>query len=363
MIDLRTLAVAAGLVLGASGIASAQDRFVLGFNQAWLEGKYASSLSGTFAEEDWGRILRRTREGGASTLRVWLFEGQQKEGIVWNGHEPTGVDPTYLANVRRLVALAASNGVRLYWTAGNGNWPDHWQKKGLERDRHWNLLQNRYGHGDLFRERCLGPVLDAIRERPEALYALDLMNEAEGAVKTWAWSEGWDGARRYFKASAGFVHRRAPGLKVTASAGWGDATRDILAGRFDGLGLDFLDVHVYTDQETLPRGAELVAHARKQGVPIIVGELGQDRSKDDPAHQARVTRGLLEDARRLGFAGAFAWRLEDRQPDGKRFSFFDGDRPRPAYEEMRKFAATLPPEAPGPAKSSGLVGGVGEAKR
>jgi len=328
---ITALALAAAVL--AARPAPAQ-LFVAGFNQAWIEGKYGRDLSSAFVEADWARVFRLARAGGATAVRVWLFEGMAKEGVVWNGKVPARVDPALVANVRRVIALAASNGVRIYWTSTSANWAPEWPRA-IDYERHWNIFQDRYEAGRLFREKCLGPVLDAIRERPEALYALDLLNEAQGGVKNWAFKDGWAGARRYLAATAAFVHARAPGIKVSASSGHTEAIADFLAGRFDGLGLDLYDVHVYADAAAVPHGQELARHARRRGLPIVIGEYGQAKKADDPALQARVTGGMLADARRLGFAAAFAWRLDD----GKgRFRFFDGARERPALAEFRRVA-------------------------
>ena len=142
----------------------------------------------------------------------------------------------------------------------------------------------------------------------EALLLLSL-----GAVRVWFWSDGWKGARRWMRRTVSFVHRRAPGLRVTVSSGHHTWARDVLRGRFDGVGLDFLDVHVYTNGTRIPHGAALARHARRRGIPIVVGEFGQKKEGVDTDLQARVTRGILSDAKRLGFRAVFAWRLEDQQ--------------------------------------------------
>lgn len=336
------LALLTGLLLLAAGPAQGRD-LVVGYNQAWLEGAYGHDLTDRFDAAAWRRILTRTREGGGCAVRVWLLEGSAKEGVRWRGHEPLGLEPAFLANLRTLVDLAHEERVRLYWTLLSANWPAHWPKGTLESERQYNVFNDKYGHGTLFRERVLGPILDVIAERPRATFALDLMNEVQGSVRTWFWSDGWTGARRFMRTTAAFAHRRCPWLKVTVSSGHHTAADDVLAGRFDGLGLDFYDVHVYTDDGRIPQGAALARHARRQGAPIVVGEFGQASEQVDDALQARVTRGILADARRLGFTAAFAWRLEDRQEGGRRFSFYDGDRAPPALDVMRAYGDPQPP--------------------
>jgi hypothetical protein len=310
---------------------------VLGYNQAWIEGKYGHDMTRDFSEADWRRVLRRTRLGGGRVLRVWLFEGQAKEGIRWSGKAPAGLAPGFLANLRRLIALARAERVRIYWTAHSGNWPAHWDRGGVDAQRHYNLLNDRFRSGVAFRRHVLGPVLDELKRHPQVNYGLDLMNEIQGSVSTWFWSDGWKGARRWMRGTTAFVRRRCPGLKVTVSSGHHSAARDILRGRFDGVGLDFLDVHVYSDRERIPWGWALAEHSRRRGVPLVVGEFGQKNEADDPRKQERLLRAVLRHAKALGIAGLFPWRLEDGQAKGSRFTFWSANgTSRPALRVFQE---------------------------
>ena len=260
-----------------------------------------------------------------------------------------------MKHVSRLGELAKEQGIQIYWTAHDGNMAN--TRGNVDSERLYNVLNDKYGFGATFQEKVLGPVLDAIAKNKESVYAFDALNEIEGALAHGFFPAGWEGARAFMGASTAFVHSRSPGIKVSSSAGWGSAASDLLKGRFDGLGLDFFDVHFYSNKDHVPEGSELVAHARGQGLPILIGEFGQDEKGVDPELQAKIVRGVLADAKRLGFSGALVWRLEDKQPADKRFSFYDGDVPRPAVAEIKKYAK---PTAPAPAlRSIGLVGGVG----
>lgn len=346
----HALAALAFALLGSTPVRADGPAVDVGLNQAWLPGGFGTDLTSTFDEAKWREAIKRTHDAGGSILRVWLFEGQPGQGIQWDAgdpHKPTGVDPKLVENVRTVCKLAAEEHVRLYWTAQDGNWPNYWdKKKTVDVERMWNVDSDKYGFGKEWDEKVLGPVVDAIAERKDALYGLDLLNEAEGMVENHAWADGWTGARAYLSRQAKFVHARAPGTKVSASAGWGTAAGDILAGHFDGLGLDFLDVHVYTDSGKIPDGKKLAEHARKQGLSIIVGEAGQSSKDVDPKLQAKVLRELLEDAASHGFSAVLAWQLTDEE---KRFAFYDGDQPRPAIQVLRDFARAHAPPAPSPA--------------
>jgi len=347
----------AAALLALASIAQAGE-LTIGYNQAWIDGSYGHDLTDRFDADAWERILRRTREGGGSALRVWILEGRDKEGVVWDGHRPVGVQPELLANLRALIGLAERHRVQLYWTLLSANWPAHWPKGTIASERQHNVFNDKYGHGALFRERVLGPILQVLTEKPQVNYGLDLMNEVQGSVRAHFWPDGWAGARAFLRAMTAYVHAHAPGLKVTASSGHHTAAWDLLRGRFDGLGLDFYDVHVYEDAGRIPWGRLLAWHARRRGLPIVVGEFGQQDAADDPALQARVTRSLLRRARQLGFSAAFAWRLEDRQAHDLRFSFYEGDRARPALNAMRAAAGLPPIDLAAPPSSRGLTGAV-----
>lgn len=334
--------------------AQGQD-LTVGYNQGWIDGSYGHDLTDRFDEAAWTRVLRRTREGGGSVLRVWILEGKDKEGVIWKGHRPVGVQPALLKNLRRLTRLAQAERVQIYWTLMSANWPDHWAK-GIESERQFNVFNDKYGHGALFRRVVLKPILEVLAEQPAANYAFDIMNEVQGSVREHFWPDGWKGARRFIKAMSAFVHAHAPGLKVTASSGHHSAAWDILLGRFDGLGLDFYDVHVYSNRGKISLGRFLVRHARRKGLPIVLGEFGQKAPQVDPALQARVTRTFLAHAKRLGFAAAFAWRLSDEQAHDRRFSFYDGDRPRPALNVMRAAAGLPALDLSRPTRRPGISG-------
>jgi hypothetical protein len=251
--------------------------------------------------------------------------------VIWDQgdpHRPAGVDPALVQNIPTVAALARASGVQVYWTLMDGAVPLHGLVMSqLDKDRSWNVYNGDWGMGDAWRRNVLGPVLDAIAKDRDAVYAIDILNEIEGPVASDLFRGRWLGARRFMADTAAFVHARVPGLRVTSSAGWQDAPWDILLGYFDGVGLDFLDVHAYDDKGKIPLGDMLASHARSKGVPIVLGEFGQASKAKDPALQSKVVSAFLADAKRLGFEAALAWRLEDEDP---RFSFFDGATPRPA---------------------------------
>lgn len=310
----------------------------LGYNIAWIEGKYGRDLSAAYDPRDWERVFARARSGGGEAVRVWLCEGRAREGVRWEGARPVGVDSGFLERVGRVAARARSHGLRVYWTLLSGNWPAHWGRDGLAFERWRGLLCEGNPCAEAFRQEVIGPILDVLAREPDACYGLDLLNEVQGALRAGVWPRGWCGARRWLQRTAAFVHARAPWLKVTASSGHRTAVRDLLWGRFDRLGLDFHDVHAYDDRGRLPWGVLLALRTRARGLPLVLGEFGQASSREDAPLQARATEGFLQSAERLGLAAAFAWRLEDRQPRGRRFAYYADGAPRPALGVARDCA-------------------------
>lgn len=310
----------------------------LGVNQAWIEGAFGRDLGEGWRPEEWRRVFRRARSAEAPVVRVWLFEGGPFEGVTWDLHRPSGLEPGFLEHVRELARLAREEGVTIYWTLFDGNWP-RYVKEQLARERGWNVFNDKYGYGSEFRTRVLGPVLQAIAAEPGASWGLDVINEVQGSLASpGAFEDGWRSARRFISQWIAFVKERVPGLRVTASVGWGHAASDVLAGRMDDLGLDFLDLHVYSDSGLGRRERRVAERCRQRGLPFVLGEVGQSSAAVDDALQVKVLERFLAEAEELGAAAVLVWRLEDRQEDGRRFSLWDGDRERPAVDLLRRFA-------------------------
>lgn len=311
--------------------------FVVGVNQAWYENAYGHDLATKNPDvAGWKSLFGLAKQHGIQSVRIWVFEGRKLEGVRWAEGLPTGVDPYLLKNVDTLGQLAHKHGMTIYWTLLEGNFPNT------------EVLSDR-ATADAFREKVLRPFLNVVAAERDAVFAIDLINEVEGAIKAQVWGaderRAWQRARAFMKRTTAFVHETVPGLRVTASAGHHTAVDDVLAGHFDGLGFDLLDVHVYVDRPVVPHGKALSIHARRQGVPIVLGECGpeaRDTKAHDPVwrkHQARITAGLLRDAESLGFQGAFPWRLED--PKEHAFTLSEARNPLLVLERIGDFARRL----------------------
>ena len=103
---------------------------------------------------------------------------------------------------------------------------------------------------------------------------------------------------------------------MTASAGWPDdalktgAQYDLANGFYSGLGLDFYDLHAYSDTGTFPGADALCSRAAADGVPVYLGEFGQQTHRLDDQLQYDATSSFLRNAKALCFKGAFAWRFD-----------------------------------------------------
>jgi hypothetical protein len=346
MKSVRPVFVALALALAL--FAARAEAFETGFDQAWIGEAYGHDFTTSWDPAAVDRDFDLARRAGASVVRLWLFEGALKQGVAFDprGTRTTGLVPGFLDHIEATCLAARRAGLRVYWTGHDGNWA--WPLHTREADINYNILTDKYGEGQSFRARALGPVLDVLARYPDTVFGYDLMNEVEGSVAKWFWSDGWTGARRWMRDEAAFVHARFPGLAVTASAGWGTAADDLVAGRFSGLGLDFYDIHVYNDDGVIPQAFQLRDLCWRTGMRLFLGEFGQKSQRVDDGLQRKVTARFLAAARALGCFGALAWRLDDERPNVPGFvpaySYLRGGVERPAVADARAFVAAHPNE-------------------
>lgn len=325
--------------------------FVAGFNQAWLGTAYGNGWLRGFDEAEARRLLAATRTFGGSVLRMWLFEGLTPEGVIWDGDparsawdyagkrtRPTGLDPAKVAAVERFLVLAEEEGVAVYFTFFDGNiYAFDAPHKDRRRDEWWNVLNDDYGAGTGFLTTVVAPLAEVWARHPSAVFGLDLCNEINALVKNDWFRDGWDGARRFVGRWRAFVRRRAP-IPVTASFGHHDAVDRLLDGSLSAGTVDFLDFHAYDDEGRIRREAAVASFVRSSRLPVVLGEFGQKSSAFDSELQSRSTVAFLTRSRRLGLAGALAWRLSDIRPGHNaeaRLSFEAFGRWRPAAAAFR----------------------------
>src|SRR5262249_28563275 len=145
------------------------------------------------------------------------------------------------------------------------------------------------------------------------------INEIEAPLNSAYTNFGWTQARGWIKNMTNFVKSRPCGagcvtgswLPVTSS-GWGSAVQEITLGLFSGLGLDFYDIHVYADWGQYSGVTWLCNKVSADGVPIILGEYGQNSHTFDDNLQYGTTYNFLTTAKTHCFSAALAWKYETK---------------------------------------------------
>ncbi len=138
-----------------------------------------------------------------------------------------------------------------------------------------------------------------------ALWAVDCLNEPESMVSGSEgnyedWGVSWEEMRAFLAFCADSVHQ-ASTVPVSAGSGW-HGVDPLVAGRYDGLGLDFLDYHLYADEPLIASVASLDV-----GLPVVIGECGQGAAARDDQLQYEAVRGCFAGAEAGGYLAALSW--------------------------------------------------------
>jgi endo-1,4-beta-mannosidase len=320
----------------------AQAEFYAGFNQAWIFNRYGSQWVSGFDEKEFHRTIKLTKEAGGNLLRFWLFEAHQSESLIWENGKAVRLNPIFVNNLRKVLAIAKEENVKLNLTLLDGNMGG-WKPPSQENKNFWwDLLNDKNGVRADFIENIYLPLLETISDPSykNIMLQLDLANEINALThqsNEFKFIDKWFGANKmicdFYQAKKNF--RLAKHIQYTASVGWGNAAENILAQHPWPDCVDFFDFHVYSDGGDIPYCKELVAYARSKGKKIVLGEFGQSLGFSSDSLQAAATRNFLKNALSCGLDGALAWRLAE--PDSSAYlSFEKNGRLRPAYYEMQK---------------------------
>ncbi len=323
------------LLLVVSAHSSAKE-FTVGYNQAWFGMHYNDWLTSAYDQNAISQSLDNMKSYGGDIVRVWLFQGQQ--GIILNQYAPQsqGIDPRMITNLGSVLEMARAKNIKIYLTLHDGNGMP--TDSSPQKDYYYNLLNNKYGENTAFNNNVLAPLLQSLAAYQDVIYGLDLMNEIQAPIRNnyWGWSGGWDSSRAWMKANLDFVKSQTPWMRVTSSAGWSWGAKDVKNGLFSGLGFDFLDVHVYDNNGSIPFINEICDRARQEGIPVILGEFGQSGKHYDDDLQKSSTEKFLRNAKNSCMEAALAWRF-DAQEAYFAFQRADGSL-RPAALVMRDFS-------------------------
>jgi hypothetical protein len=345
---LTTLILIASAGLFSPGLRA----FNVGFNQAWWNNSYSSQwIDGSYPPSEVRRVLDLTKNAGSRTLRVWLFEGQDPQSLLWKDGKVSGLHPDFLKNFEDFIIAARERGIQIYPTLFDGNILRTLQK-GPFRDRWWNLLNNKYGARQAFEKKALEPLVKLLsREdiRP-SVFGLDIMNEIDAAVSGAEFDKDWASANELVCALRGVVRAkrgRSSAVPVTASIGWPmipfysrGAANLILDPNPHPSCVDYWDIHFYNNEGSIPNCEKIAKVSRDYKKKIYLGEFGQLSKAYSDDLQVKTVTNFIRNAKACGFAGALAWRLADNRAGNNpeaRLSFEAFGKMRPAYDVIRNW--------------------------
>lgn len=292
--------------LNPKAVPTAQP-FFLGANLPWLGDRYGNDIGPSPYHPDWGwgfrhdevtRLVATLSAAGIRHVRFWLLENA--EGMILDeAGDVVGLHPAFLDNLRALVCAFRANGIEPYWTMLDANSSHERGDACLDR------IMTRAVSRRRFIENALVPVMEAIAESGDA--PIDLVNEPECLLR----SKGvgikpgdWPAVHAAISELAAAVRWLSPRRPISVGSGW-LGPRALLDGWYEGLGLDFLDLHHYEPVEALPAAATLSPLR-----PIVLGEWGLSGLKSDWDEAPFNADRLFTEASRLrdeGYAGAFLW--------------------------------------------------------
>ena len=88
--NYRIRNVALALALGIGGLfGSAAQAFEVGFNQAWIAEAYGRDFTTGWNALETDLVFARAKAAGAESVRLWLFEGMEKDGVPTSGRNRT----------------------------------------------------------------------------------------------------------------------------------------------------------------------------------------------------------------------------------------------------------------------------------
>jgi hypothetical protein len=341
MLSVSTMASAGSLSPG----------FTVGYNEAWFEnygfwlasnplfgpipggtGFYGNSAFSESVGRDCrsnsglvSTMLLGMAQGNAKVVRIFLFPALQGINL-----QTQGLTGEFLDNLETLFKLARKCNLKLYITALNANDANVATPFNLnipmEYTYYQNLFSNSLGATTAYETSVLGPILSKMSQYQDVIYGFDLIDEIEAAINAGYFSNFWIGARAWIQNMSAFVKSYNPcpagvtpcpvgqWLPVTSTAGLGYAVLEVTFGLFSGLGLNFYDVHIYSDSGTYSGQTALCFKTRLDHLQIVLGEYGQKsatlQDANGDATQNNATYHFLNGARSSCFSSALAWKYE-----------------------------------------------------
>jgi len=327
--------------------APASTPLTKGYNIAWWDVNYGHQWNdGSFSEKKVRELLDLASLGSAKIVRVWLFEdSNQWQFELDEVGSPIRLRKEFIPNVITFLKECEKRGLKANLTLFDGNaFPRERLPSGEKRAWWWNVLNNQYGYGDWFHKVVVTPLFDAIEDEDltDTVAQVELMNEIDGAVKSGIFANDWKTVRTFV---CSWQKRLKPfEISYGVSVGHQGSVAHIVNNDLPAECTDYLDLHVYNDNGTIPM-CDWFQKKADQGRRFQLGEFGQKSGAHDDEAQKKLTANFLSSAVECGFESALAWRLEDLRPGHNkeaRYSYTAYGEPRPAWYVMRDFPGQFP---------------------
>jgi hypothetical protein len=330
MLSVSTIASAASLPTG----------FAVGYNEAWIGNYYNWLASNQFFPPPNSiqpdgfnhRLVKNMfsgmEQGKATIVRIWLFpllQGICIQQVSCDTSHPA-LTSEFLGNLATVFSLARKYKLQLYITALNANDANFVAANPnlypAVLTYYRNLFSNNGGATAAYENSVLGPILNLMSQNQDVIYAFDLIDEIEAAITAGYFSNWITGAQAWIRNMAAFVKSYHPcnptpscmaihhWLPVTSSAGGGFAVQEVTFGLFSELGLNFYDVHIYSDSGSYSGRAALCSKTQLDKLQIVLGEYGQKSSTVSDTLQNTATTNFLKRAKSSCFSSTLAWKYE-----------------------------------------------------
>jgi hypothetical protein len=229
--------------------------FLSGMNLAWID--FGKDLV-NFRESKFTQAVEEIAFAGGNAIRWWIFVNASHSPQFGPDGMVSGISDEEVMALKRALDIAYERGVGLIPCLLSFDILQRYNGAVPERNK---LLVESEAATRAFLEKAVKPLLDKVKHHP-GLIAWEVFNEPEG-MTGFGWSAGrttMDAVQAFVNRTAGFIHREAPGSKVTNGSwsfqvltdrnGLMNYYRDdrlVAAGGDPDGTLDFYCVHYYPE--------------------------------------------------------------------------------------------------------------------
>ena len=287
------------------------EDFIFGVNLPWFEHEYGHDIGPSqhlggetevwYRGAEVSRCFEAIRNIGFTHARVWLMEGA--EG--WMTDDAgllNGLHPMFLENLDDLVRRAGNQKIRLYLCLIN-RWEQCFGRE-MKRVPYPSPFSDPR-QTDAYLTHAVRPIAERLAGN-ETVFAFDAVNEIEAEVSGIAPARNPhpitpNQARTFVRRTVETVKAADPNRMVGCGSGY-VGPRAIEEGHYAQLGLDFYDLHAYSDEGDLPAARSLAPD-----MPVLLGEFGQGTEVEDDDLQVQADIAHARNAHDKGYAGWFVW--------------------------------------------------------